>query len=392
MALPQWYCDFTNGNDTTGVGTSGNPWKTVAGSLLNIQNATNGGTGQGASGDQLNMKAGGTDLLAAVLPLTTYVPSATKPLIIRGYTSAANDGGIGDLSGNASVGIVSFTGAGLHLRDLHLHNCGAANIITVNTTAGNTVDHCEVDTTTGSGISNVIGSLVINSYLHDIGTGMVVNGGPVMFNRFETLTKNPTSVISANNILACNTIAITGSALATVGINFANANTHCFGNSLWSNGGKTNAGIQPSASTRTGCSIFSNIVEGWSGTGGKGIIDNAAPLSIEGNNFLFNNATATSFTVANGGPIIQIAADTTTGSSNFNNPTGSPPDLSLSAAGITACKGKAYPGAWVGGTGFSTASPFTSYPDAGAVQHQDAGGGGTNLNRASYPSGVSPVG
>lgn len=60
-------------------------------------------------------------------------------------------------------------------------------------------------------------------------------------------------------------------------------------------------------------------------------------------------------------------------------------DFSLdnTASEGAACRAAGFPGAFIGGT-------TTGYPDIGAVQHQDSGGGGAN--RALLPSGVSALG
>ena len=93
MALTNYFVDPAAGSDDTGDGSIGTPWASVQHALDSItRDATNG--------DQVNIKSGTADVLAATLDLTTYgTPTATAPLVLRGYTSAANDGGVGVLSG-----------------------------------------------------------------------------------------------------------------------------------------------------------------------------------------------------------------------------------------------------------------------------------------------------
>ena len=86
--LTNYYVDPGSGSDVTGTGTVGSPWASVQHALDNItRDATNG--------DQINIKAGTADVLSSPLTLATYgTTSATAPLSFRGYTSAAEDGGV----------------------------------------------------------------------------------------------------------------------------------------------------------------------------------------------------------------------------------------------------------------------------------------------------------
>jgi len=94
MAITNYYVDPGGGDDATGDGSIGTPWKTTQYALDHIvRNSTNG--------DQVNIKAGAADVLAASLSLATYgAPTYDAPLRFRGYTNIANDGGYGDIHGN----------------------------------------------------------------------------------------------------------------------------------------------------------------------------------------------------------------------------------------------------------------------------------------------------
>ena len=73
----------------SGAGTVGDPY----GDLQHCLDTITRDTGQG---DRICVKAGTDEVLAASLTLATYgSPSPYVPLIIQGYTSAAQDGGIG---------------------------------------------------------------------------------------------------------------------------------------------------------------------------------------------------------------------------------------------------------------------------------------------------------
>lgn len=353
MALTNYYVDPQNGSDSTGTGAIGSPWQTTQHALNTIV--------AGAGGDQINIKATTDDVLAAGLDFTTYgSPTAIKPVVFRGYTSAANDGGIGGLSGNASVTIYAGGKSYVSFINLHCHNVGAHNVIG-QLSADCFIVSCEGDTLTGA---NLIfwGDIIIGCYCHSGGTSYWIDAGVVMFNRLES-SGNVTTIRTNRSYspVMYNTIALTGSGNSGTGILDASGDA-IIGNSIWCNAG-TGTGINLSG-TAGEYTVLDNIIEGFSGTGGVGI-SGSNIAAICGNNFYRNNATNNGIT----GSIPYAPADTTLGSEPFNNPTGSPPDLSLSAAGITACKGKALFGQYYG-------NPFTSYRDAGAVQHQDAGGSG----------------
>lgn len=364
MSLTLYYVDPAAGSDSTGTGAIGAPWQTTQHALNTIV--------QGAGGDQINLKAGTDDVLSAALSLTTYgSPSNSKPLLLRGYTTAANDGGIGGLSGNASVAIWNDAAHGtIILKDLHLHNCGAATICTLSGSAANIIENCEIDTTTGTGVVMAAGANIMRCYLHDIGGTYMVDGGNVRFCRLECLGKTPTNCVRFQNTAADNTIACTAGVTAALVVNASGAIAHR--NSIWSNAG-TGIGIKVTIQATL---IFDNIVEGFSGAGGKGISDGANNIVVYGKNQFYNNTSNTSLS---GEQEISLGADVSNSASAYNNPSGAPADLSLntSSAAFSNIKAASYPGAYYG-------SPFTSYRDSGAVQHQDSGGG-TTTNIFSHP-------
>ncbi len=93
--MASYFIDPQSGNDTTGDGSIGTPWKTLQ---KGIDNA--------AGGDQINVKDSAADVLAAAIDWTSGWSAGTSrdaPLIIRGYTSAENDGGIGEIDGDDAV-------------------------------------------------------------------------------------------------------------------------------------------------------------------------------------------------------------------------------------------------------------------------------------------------
>jgi len=94
MATTQTYVDYGSGSDATGDGSIGTPWKTLQYAFDHLTRDT-------TDGNQVNLKAGTAHVNSAALDLATLIAggalSTTAPLIIRGYTSAANDGGMAEI-------------------------------------------------------------------------------------------------------------------------------------------------------------------------------------------------------------------------------------------------------------------------------------------------------
>lgn len=256
-----------------------------------MQYALNTQTRDATNGDQFNVKAGTSEILAAALSFVTYgTPVTSAPLIIRGYTAAANDGGQGVVSGNASVACInSGTVSFVKLIDMRFTNCGAATIITL---SGNILlANCEVDTTTGSGASLGSNCNIINSHLHNVGnTGLSLGTNAIVaFNTFRNETNDFVQAIStgARSFCAFNIFDLDGTSR---GININSANAVVIFNSIYSNGG-TGIGIRNSGSTHTDLVIINNTVVGFSGSGGIGIQIASQNADLYGYNLAYNNAT-----------------------------------------------------------------------------------------------------
>lgn len=273
----------------SGTGTSGDPYGDLQYALNQIsRDATNG--------DQINIKSGTDEILASALSLTTYgTPGEFTPLIFRGYTSAANDGGVGGIDGNAGNFSILASGSYVSFIDLHLHNTGSATI--VNVAANSAVIGCEIDGSTGSGIvatSGVTGHpFIYGNNIHNCGgSGISAGGANILGNYLANGTNSFGSAISLGNdfaIVEGNIISVGGS---TNGI-YTNRRGHVIrGNSILSAGG-TGRGIWFDSAFAEYCACENNLIEGFSGTGGYGIYIDAVPwmLSISGN-AIYNCTTA----------------------------------------------------------------------------------------------------
>jgi len=134
-APSQTYVDPSIAADS-GSGTVGDPYG-------DLQYALNQITRDGTNGDQINIKAGTEEILAAALTLATYgTPTETAPLIFRGYTSGANDGGIGVVDGNSLYALFASDPVHTHLIDLGVRDGPAGYLVSLGT--GCTITDCTI--------------------------------------------------------------------------------------------------------------------------------------------------------------------------------------------------------------------------------------------------------
>lgn len=286
MAPTQYYVDPVI-NANIGTGTIGNPFG-------DLQYALNTVTRDTANGDQINIKAGTAELLAATLSLSTYgVPTAGAPLVLRGYTAAADDGGRGIVSGNnGNFTLLQNAVNFLHLRDLRLTNTGSAYVLGY---LGNycSIINCEIDTSASHGLL-IAGACVVDScYVHD------VNGHGIYTESGATIVRNCCIVgVASNNgaygIYLINPACKAHSNLIKLGTNGTGICSLSNGAEIIQNAvigvNNTGKGIEMSGSSVNSV-VANNIVAGFSGSGGRGYSITANSLAIYRSNAAYNNAT-----------------------------------------------------------------------------------------------------
>ena len=265
-AAIDYFVDPSGGDDITGDGTIGTPWQTVQHALDTITRNT-------THGDQINVKAGADDVLSSDLVLTTYgTPAYPAPLIIRGYTTAAEDGGVGviDLNGANSVAFAS-TISGCCLVDMEFKGSTDTNGVIVGKWA--VVDNCYFHDMTNTALRVYENHYVINSRFENIGTyGVALDGesgdaGTVENCYFENNgSRDMNSCIYSEQYsatIAGNIFNIDGSTNG-ISIKFF---SQIFHNSILSNAG-TGAGIICNT-TGESLRMHSNLIEGFSGRAGS---------------------------------------------------------------------------------------------------------------------------
>jgi hypothetical protein len=361
----QYYVDYGAGSDTTGDGTIGTPWQT-------LQHALNTITRDATNGDQINVKAGTAQVLAAVLSFASYGSSATvaAPLILRGYTSALNDGGMAtiDANGNAIVNNTSFNY--LFCRDLHFTNSGSSHMIR----AGqyNTLIRCWFTNGTGRAIwPNVANSpFVVGCYIA-VQNSTAVTMGNRSLARFNyivggtiLLASSPSGVVDSNIIVPpTNGNGIAGDTTfpqITNNIIVApNASTGA--GILISTGGNSQNGV-----------IINNIVAGFSGTGGAGLrIQSGAMVLQSAANAWYNNTTnvdvAGRLLHDDGGHVV-LAADPFTDAANG--------DFSLTTAALAVLRSAGWPALYEGAHANTVPNITIGALQYGPTPPPSGGGGG----------------
>lgn len=268
----------------SGSGTIGDPYGDLQHALDTItQDTTNG--------DRVNVKAGTAESLAATLNLTTYgTPTAAAPLIIQGYTSAADDGGYGVIDGAGSYGSFSGTQDYIFLKNMECRNSGAA--VTVNLDRNCLVEACVFSNNTAGLLRLGERSSVFSSHFSDGSSyGVLIRSGTVEDCHFENGTKDfnrciwptPTGATIRHN--SFNVDGATDCVLVGGPVDI-------IGNSFLSSSG-TGAGILYDSAIRHSQVIANNIFEGFSGVGGTAIdFASATVFNLTyANNAFYNNTS-----------------------------------------------------------------------------------------------------
>ena len=276
MTIPTQYYVDPGATVDTGSGTVGSPWgPRSAGSKPAVQHALDTITQDTTNGDQINVKTGTADTLAAAITLSTYgTPNQAYPLIIRGYATAANDGGQGDIDG-AGTYTIHAGNTSVHWIDMHLHNVGANRVLTLLNYS--MALRCEISAGTGTanyGIYTGSYAQIHGCHIHDIqGYGVYCGAGGVICRDCYFKNDGTYDFTGAIRLFRMghainNIISIDGASKGIVGNN-------CYGsiianNSILSAGG-TGKGIEIPNASRIMAIVENNLVEGFSTGGGVGI-------------------------------------------------------------------------------------------------------------------------
>ncbi len=289
----QYYVDPSLGSDT-GNGSQGAPWGRLAGEV--VQYALDVGiTRDPINGDQINVVSGTDDTLGAALDITgTYGdPTEVAPLVFRGCTSTANDGGIGGIDGDGSYAIIGTKVRFVSVVDMHCHNTG--NNVILYLDRGSAIN-CETNNSGDRGIQLYQYSRAINCHIHDIdsyGIHLESAANQAHYNYIkndgvETMAYGIYSG-SYDNHVSQNIISVDSS---THGIYLAPDFQSTHNNTIFSNGGYGNGLQIGSGWHHHNC--LNNLIAGFSSGSGKGIFfydTPGEPLDTFGHNAVYDCAT-----------------------------------------------------------------------------------------------------
>lgn len=290
MTLTHVYVDPSLNSDT-GLGTLGSPYG-------DLEYCIREATFDAVNGTQINVKSGVAEVLsndlAAAMNDTgstpAWVPVLYAPVVIRGYTTVANDGGKAEIDGAGAHGLMGVENRNyIHCIDLYVHNTGGE--IAIKIAAGGSVMRCEVSDCSVNGIQTTNYGVIYGCYVHNVsgnGISMSGTGASAWYNRVE---EGPDYVMDVG-------IFGFGSAISRNTVKL-NANTSSDGiittsgpvvnNSVYCPSGGTGIGIRVSSGSRLG-SALNNLVEGFSGVGGSGYeaISTLGLTQLMGGNGVFN--------------------------------------------------------------------------------------------------------
>jgi len=284
MALTEVYVDPSIAGDS-GAGSSGDPYGDLEYALEQVTRDT-------SNGDRFNVKAGTDEVLEFALDIVTDygTPTEAAPLVFQGYTTAAGDGGIGGISGGGSVAIVDLTTLDyVAFIDLHLHNTGSAQIVDLDFNCS--LIRCEIDNSTGTGKNIELAwyAVIMGCHIHNHAGDTSFLAGIAAFNYFENGANDFTTALFCNGVGVAfrNIVKIDG---ASDGIS-AGEHAVVTQNSIFSNAG-TGSGLVVQHATRP-LLISNNLVEGFSGAGGKGVetVGNETRVVVYTANSVYDNTT-----------------------------------------------------------------------------------------------------
>jgi len=362
--MATWYCDYTNGDDTTGSGTSGAPWKT-------LQKTVNSATG----GDTINIANTSAQVLAAAITWNTgWTADNSKYTTFQAWN---NGGSLTIQRPDETVGRVSATLNGNGAAHIFSSTSKPQRVITINLRLTNTTDSAiengdwwcgyglEIDTIGNSSAALRTGAYsdYRNIYIHDFDDYGIWLEGPSPSFTDSYIDGTANSVV--NNVLVAvqeyilrDNIIIGKGATTAVRINnsargWVEANT-VIGDSTASASAK---GFSFENAT-TDITFVNNLIYKYNGAGASA--------------YVFNSGTSTRMIGFNaeydsnaGTDPAQKGADLTA-----NDVTGSGDPFVNSAIDDYSVTGSGAEGAGLGTTAYSSV-------DIGAVQSQSGGGGGS---------------
>jgi hypothetical protein len=271
--------DYTMGSDPGGSATgsplasklnlSGDDGTTSALAWADLQYALDQTT-RSASGDRFNIKVGTSEVLNGTLSVATYgTPTYQGPLLFQGYTTTSQDEGKATVSGDGRYSVWSSTSYDhIHFLDLRLINSGSNKVLQFDDSCS--LIRCEVSGSTTTLVDTDNYAFVSQCYFTD-GTRINLAGSQCrvewsFFQNTGTTDFNLAATAWSTRVTNC-FFSLDNASNAIEVQNLQGDKVE--NNSILSNGG-TGYGIQCDSSTNSPTTVVNNIVEGFSGAGGRG--------------------------------------------------------------------------------------------------------------------------
>lgn len=307
--MANYYVRPVNGADVAGQGTTHATAYQTPQFALNDIGATHG---QGVNGDQVNICDEGVCTLGAALSLAGYGATAwDRPLILRGYTAVANDGGQGILDGAGAFAMIAGSPQQTHLVNLWLRNSGATNLVTLGIRSN--LLFCTLSDTTGAAATGTVSGIIRGCYIYNAAkawASTVATWGKVL-DSFLVLNAANVYGIGTDGHISGNIVLVTnvGVVTAITGANYGSMVDH---NIAVSTVACTGSGL---TIANLGSTAMNNIVTGFSGVGGKGLNRANGYGQIDGYNAYWNNTTPRIAGITS----IYLGGDVTLGADPFIN-------------------------------------------------------------------------
>ncbi len=360
VAPNQYYVDPAI-NANSGTGTIGDPFGDLQYALNTITRST-------TVGDQINIKAGTSELPSGSLSLATY--GSPTSLKLAGYTSAPNDGGQGVIDfGGSNTNVFAAVYSNIILCGLTIRNNGTGTLNMNNSL----VDSCDLQIGGQITLGNSGSGIQFSKVTTAGATGGIVfgYGGAFALHNFITYTgiagvaalyQNGTGCTFIGNVLKQSGSARHGIFLVTAN----NTTAICMHNSIINTDASTGAGILIDSRYPNGSIIANNLIQGYSGIGGRAIDVNTFHTRSIGRiqkNYWFNCSSGITTTEA-----AIISENGSLSASPFNNIANDDYRVSSAVAGL------GFPSALLG-------APLSlNSLDLGALQRV-AGGGGFSMSQ-----------
>ena len=371
--MADWYVCFTDGNDSTGDGSSGTPWKTIQ-----------KGINDSSWGDTINISDKGAHVLTTGLTMTGIAGTnnADNPIIFKawdnGGTITVKVGNVDypafEIDGNDAVA-TAITGTAKHW--VYFYRLKIHDFTGFFFNPGTNWLYVETEMYNGAGTDVMDGGADLtykSCYFHDSGAGVNAiqtdgSGCSIQGCVFEN--------IGGSAFLTNADILVEGNVFKNCDEKYVNINTdqcEIHNNAFIGDGSASEIAIRFNAAAIENADIFNNIFIDFSGTGSTAIDFNGGSCSVLGHNAFKNNtANYTSKLVTF---LDLTAADVTETSEPFANKTTM--DVTLASGALSRDAGLVRNIAGVTPAMQKNIGPWQA--DGGAA----AGGGGSGVGSIPF--------